>query len=190
MSRPLARIPVGIIVERRKARSPWVDFVWRAVAALPGLPDAAPWSVLDGNAEATRFYAGGAAVDLHRSEVPRYVDNLSSGAPALWVVLRPTGHEPPYAVLKVTADPSEGEAFAETGSDLVEPVPMPDTVRETIAGFVAEHPVEEVFYKREQQRADPDALARRDHLGPDARRGTTEPTATKQSATKPRATKP
>jgi hypothetical protein len=185
MSLPLARIPVGIIVERRKARSPWVDFLWRPVAALPGLPTAAPWAVLDGDAEVTRFYAGGATVDLHRSDVPRYTDNLSSGAPALWIVLRPTGSEPPYALLKVTADPSEGEAFTETGSDVVEPVSMPDTVRTMIAAFIAKHPVEEVFYKREQQRADPNVLARRDHLGQDAKSAATRPGATAPRATKP-----
>lgn len=168
MRPPLARIPVGIIVERRKARSPWVDFVWRPVAALPGLPEAAPWSALAGDAEVTRFYAGGAEVALYPSESPRYLDNLSSGTPALWVVLRPTGGKPPYALLTVTADPSEGEAFTETGSDVVEPVPMPDTVRDVIAAFVAQHPLEEVFYKRKQNRADPDALGRR-HVGKDGK---------------------
>ena len=43
---PLLRIPVGVVVERRKANSPWVDFVWRPVAVLGGLPDAAPWTKL------------------------------------------------------------------------------------------------------------------------------------------------
>ena len=43
---PLVRIAVGIVVERRKAMSPWADFVWRPVAVLPGLPDAVPWTPL------------------------------------------------------------------------------------------------------------------------------------------------
>jgi hypothetical protein len=163
----LLRIPVGIVVERRKAMSQWIDHVWRPVAALPGLPDAPPWSALDGDAEAMRFYAGGAEVALHPSESPRYAENLASGAPALWVVLRPTASDPPSTLHAVTADPSEGEAFTEAGSDMVETVPMPPSVQQMIAAFVAEHPVEETFYKRKQTRADPDALARRDHLGRD-----------------------
>jgi hypothetical protein len=167
MSEPLASIPVGVVVERRKAKSQWVDYVWRPIAVLPGLPETPPWSVLDGDAEATRFYAGSSEVALYRSESPRYADNLVNGTPALWVVLRPTGGDPPYSVQTVTADPSEGEAYTESGNDLVESVPMPPSVRETIAAFVAEHPVEERFFKRKRTRADPDALARRDHLGKD-----------------------
>jgi hypothetical protein len=34
---PLLRIPVGVVVERRKATSQWVDVVWRPVAVLGGL---------------------------------------------------------------------------------------------------------------------------------------------------------
>ena len=67
---PLLRIPVGVVVERRKAKSPWVDFVWRPVAVLPGVPDAAPWTVLDGDADRVNFYAGTAEIELYRSEPP------------------------------------------------------------------------------------------------------------------------
>ena len=31
----LVRIPVGVVVERRKAMSQWADFVWQPVAVLP-----------------------------------------------------------------------------------------------------------------------------------------------------------
>jgi Protein of unknown function (DUF3305) len=158
---PLVAIPVGVVVERRKAESAWIDHVWRPVAVLGGIPDAAPWTVLEeGDGRAT-FYAGSASVGLYRSDTTGYRDNLVSGAPALWVALRPTGIEPPYEVFAVTADPSEGEAMTETGSDMVEPVAMPDSIRETLAAFVAEHHVERAFFKRQRDRTDPDAMARR-----------------------------
>ena len=83
------------------------------------------------------------------------------GAPVLWVALRPTGVEPPYDVVAVTADPAEGESLTEAGNDLVDVVPMPEPVRELIEAFVAEHHVERPFYKRKRDRADPEALARR-----------------------------
>ena len=163
MSRPapLARTSVGVVVERRKAKSPWVDYVWRPIAALPGAPDTPPWSVLESEDEATQFYVGSAELGLYRSDTPHYRDNLASGSPGLWVVLRSTGREPPFDVVTVTANPSEGEAFTETGADLVESVPMPESVLELIEAFVAEHHVEHAFTKRKQKRADPDALARR-----------------------------
>jgi hypothetical protein len=158
---PLVRIPVGVVVERRKAASPWIDFTWRPAMVLAGLPDAAPWTVLASDAEAATFYAGATDIGLYRTEADRYRDNLASGAPSLWVALRPTGTEPPYRLLAVTADPSEGESFTQAGDDLVGAVPMPEPVHAIIAGFVAEHHVEQIFHKRKRDRADPEALARR-----------------------------
>jgi hypothetical protein len=163
----LMRIPVGVVVERRKAKSPWVDYVWRPITALPGAPDTPPWTVLDSGDEATQFYVGAAELGLHRPDTSHYRDNLASGSPGLWVVLRPTGREPPFDLVSVTANPSEGEAFTESGADLVEPVPMPESVIEMIEAFVAEHHVEHAFTKRKQRRADPDALARRGPQGRD-----------------------
>lgn len=159
---PLVRIPVGVIVERTKSSSPWTDYLWRPVAVLPGVPETAPWTKLTEDGERTRFYVGATEIGLHPSDTTGYRDNLVSGAPALWVALRPTEGEPPYGLLLVTADPSEGEQMTETGSYLVEPVPMPDAIHETLASFIAEHHVEQVFYKRKRDRADPEALARRE----------------------------
>ncbi len=134
---------------------------------LAGQPDTAAWTVLSEEGDATLFYAGAAEIDLFRTETSNYRDNLASGAPSLWVVLRPTDVEPPYEVVAVTADPAEGEAFTEAGNDIVEPVAMPDVIRDVLDAFVAEHHVERQFFKRKRDRADPEALARR---GPDARR--------------------
>lgn len=168
MSRPapLVSTVVGVVVERRKAKSPWVEHVWRPVTALPGVPTTPLWTALEGDEESTRFYAGSAELGLYRTDTSHYRDNLASGSPGLWVVLRPTGGDPPFALVTVTANPSEGEAFTESGADLVEPVPIPESIAAMIEAFVAEHHVEHAFTKRKQKRADPDALARRGPLGP------------------------
>jgi hypothetical protein len=170
LSAPLQRIPVGVVVERRKAKSQWIDFTWRPVAVLAGEPDAAPWTVLSEEDDTTLFYAGALDIELHRTETGNYRANLASGTPSLWVVLRPTNVEPPYEVVAATADPSEGEAFTEAGNDIVEPVAMPHVIRDVLDAFVAEHHVERQFFKRKRDRADPEALARR---GP-MREGTDE----------------
>jgi hypothetical protein len=160
VSTALKSIMVGVVVERRKATSQWIDFLWRPVAVLPGAPEAKPWTILREDKKTTTFYAGPALIELHRTETTNYRDNLASGSPGLWVVLRQTESEPPYKVFTVTADPAEGEAMTEAGSDLVEPVAMPASICAEIAAFVAEHHVEREFIKRKRDRADPEALAR------------------------------
>lgn len=158
---PLVRLAVGVVIERRRATSTWADFVWQPSAVLAGEPDAAPWTLLDAEAERTTFYAGAGEVALYRSDTAFYRDNLATGEPMLWAVLRPTGGDPPFSVVTVTADPSEGEALTTIGTDLVEALPMPGPIRDAIEAFVAEHHVEHAFAKRKRDRADPEALARR-----------------------------
>ena len=158
---PLAQVSVGIIVERRKAQSPWIDFTWRPTTALAGEPAALPWTQLSADDEAATFYAGAADVALYRTETAHYRDNLASGAPSLWVALRPRDGDPPFDLVAVTADPAEGEGFTQNGDHLVEAVPMPEAVRAVVEAFVAEHHVEQPFMKRKRDRADPEALARR-----------------------------
>ena len=158
---PLVRLAVGVVIERRSAKSAWADFVWRPSAVLAGEPDAAPWTLLDAEADRTTFYAGASEVALYRSDTTFYRDNLATGEPMLWAVLRPTGGEPPFSVAAVTADPSEGEALATIGTDLVEALPMPAPIRDAIEAFVAAHHVEHPFAKRKRDRANPEALARR-----------------------------
>src|SRR5271155_3888856 len=160
MSTALMRIPVGVVVERRKAKSPWLDFLWRPGSVLPRAPSAAPWTPIGADQERAVFYAGEGVIELHRTETANYRDNLASGVPALWVVLRPTGSEPAFEVLTVTADPAEGEAFTDAGNDLVETVPMPAAVAQAIGEFIAEHHVERPFVKRRRRPAEPQAPAR------------------------------
>jgi hypothetical protein len=164
---PLLRIVVGVMVERRKAESPWIDFVWRGAGVLPDEPEMTPWTVVREQAGTTLFYAGRATLDLYPSEAARYRDNLATGAPCVWIALSPSESSWPYAVSAVTADPAEGEAFTEAGASLVEAVPMPEVLRQAIESFITEHHVETEFVKRERNRADPEALARRRHEGGD-----------------------
>jgi hypothetical protein len=160
VSDALVRIPLGVVVERRKAQSPWIDFTWKPQSVLVGLPEAAPWTILSEGGDTTTIYAGTAELELYRTETPHYRDNLASGG-RLWVALRPTGIDPPYEIFGVTADPSEGEGWTEGGTDLIDVVAMPEPIRAVIETFIAEHHVERPFYKRKRDRADPEALGRR-----------------------------
>jgi hypothetical protein len=155
ISTALTRISVGVVVERRKAKSAWADVLWRPVSVFAGTPVAMPWTPLGGDDEVTLFYAGEAVIELHRTETTNYRENLASGTPSLWVNMRPTTSEPPYELLAVTADPSEGEAFTDAGSNLVEAVPMPSEIADVVDRFVATHHVERPFVKRERDQQAP-----------------------------------
>ena len=157
-STALARIVVGVVVERRKTRSPWLNLLWRPVSVLVGTPSAAPWTRIGEEDDATTFYAGEAAIELYRTETANYRQNLCSGMPALWVVLRPIAANsagPAFDILTVTADPAEGEALTDAGNNLVATVPMPAAIIETIDSFIAEHHVERPFNKRQRDRGEP-----------------------------------
>jgi hypothetical protein len=89
---PLGAIAVGVIVERAKAASQWINYIW---AVLAGQPDTAEWTQFADDGKRATYYAGPATVELHRTETTNYRSNLASGSPALWVVLRWTGDDPP-----------------------------------------------------------------------------------------------
>jgi len=158
--RPIVRIPVGVVIERRRAKSAWADFIWRPVAVLPGVPNAVPGTALEGDTECMIFYGGSAEILLHRADASGYRENVGGGKALLWVAIRPTGTEPPYEIAAVTAEPSEGEALTENASHIVETVPMPGPVRVAVAEFVVAHHVEHPFIKRQREHADPEAMAR------------------------------
>jgi hypothetical protein len=150
---------VGIVVERRTLKSPWADFSWAAVAVIPGVPETGPWTVLETNDAVTRYYAGSLELEFFTTDTAMYRDNLATGAPMLWVALSETDAEPGVALTSVTPDPAEGEALTESGSVIVEQVPMPPEIAQRIAAFVDTHHVEQVFFKRRRDRSDPEALA-------------------------------
>ncbi|WP_207478339.1 DUF3305 domain-containing protein [Arenibaculum pallidiluteum] len=157
--------PVCVVVERRAIESRWQDHAWRVVDVLPGAPETAPWTVLAEAPGLTRWLAGTAEVTIYPGETANYKFNLESPTPSVYVVLRRSDREPGMRLLAVTVDPGEAHAHADTGDDLVESLPLPVPLQAWLAEFVATHHVERRRYKRERDRADPEALAVRDRSG-------------------------
>ncbi|HYF06745.1 MAG TPA: DUF3305 domain-containing protein [Acetobacteraceae bacterium] len=154
-------LPVAVVVERRPAVTRWADWTWRAVQVLESAPDIPPWSVLREEAGVTLFFAGRTEVWLHPTDTDNYKHNLEAAQPLVWVVLRPADAAPGLSLACVTVDGGEAHLYADSGSDLLESLPMPEFLRAPLAEFVARHHVERAFHKRKRDRADPEALARR-----------------------------
>ena len=155
------KLTVGLVVERRRLTGEWADaqaspFVWRPVSVFPVAPDVAPWTPLGMSGEAARYYAGAFDIELYATETTNYRDNLLTDAPRLWVVFRSDGAEDKVTIAAVTADPAEGEAHTEAGTNIVETVTMPAEVAGEIARFIADHHVERPFLKRKRDRKDMD----------------------------------
>jgi len=155
-------VTVGVVMERRAARSAWVDHLWLPVAVLPGAPGLAHWTRLGQSETGERFFVGAFDLALHRTDTANYRDNLETGAPRIWVAARLSGPGGQPEVIAVTADPAEGEAFTEAGDDIVEHVAMAPEIAGVLAAFVAAHHVERAFIKRRRRRWDaeePDEMA-------------------------------
>ncbi|MEO4001933.1 DUF3305 domain-containing protein [Mesorhizobium sp. CAU 1732] len=147
-------IEVGVIVERRALNNPWIDHAWVPVGVLAGAPAAAPWTMLDEAAMATRYYAGKVQLEIYDMDTTMYRENLRSSRPSLWVALRHTDASPGVVLHLVTADPADAEALTETGTDIIEAVPMPVEIQEHIARFIEAHHVDRPFIKRKRDKAD------------------------------------
>ncbi|WP_024574094.1 MULTISPECIES: DUF3305 domain-containing protein [unclassified Afipia] len=144
---------VGVVLRRRVIENPWIDHMWSPVTILENVPATAPWTVLSQEEGATLYYAGAAFIDLFSAETTNYRDNLADGSPRIWVALRRQDGGPELELTKVTADPTEGEAMFESGTDVIGTVPMPPEIAAWIAAFVDEFHVEQVFHKRKRDRA-------------------------------------
>lgn len=171
------KLAIGLVVERRPIESGWADaqavsYHWRPVSVFPYAPEVAPWTPLGTIGSATRYYAGEIEIALYSTETTNYRDNLLTGAPKLWVVMRAEDGDLPITVAAVTADPAEGEAYTEAGTSIVETVDMPCEVAGEIARFIAEHHVERPILKRKRDRAEPDVRWRPGE-GPRAADGST-----------------
>jgi hypothetical protein len=160
---PALTLPVAVLVERRPGSTPWQAEVWRAAAVLDAAPPVPPGTLLRRDGELELSFLGEGEIALHRTDTPNYKENLETGAPRVWVLLRPRGEAEGggVALQAVTADPGEAEVLAESQAAWLEALPMPAALAARLVAFVAEHHVERVFHKRKRDRQDSDSLGRR-----------------------------
>jgi Protein of unknown function (DUF3305) len=151
-----AQITIGLVVERRELTGQWGGVAWRPITLFSDAPEVAAWTPLGGTRTAMRYYAGAQPIHLYSTDTTNYRDNLASGAPKLWVVMRAEGQEPPIQILLVTADPAEGEASTEAGNNIVETIDMPPDIAGVIAAFIETHHVERPIIKRRRDGKAPD----------------------------------
>jgi len=148
-------IPLGIVVEKRKSSHPWADWIWMPVSVIVNAKADAKWVEMVRTGESVQYQAGTLLLTLHRKDTEALRANLMLPAPELYVVLQETEEstsEFPYTPHAVTASAFDAQDMTDAGDDIVEKVPMPETVAAFIQAFVEEHHVEEKFIKRRRDR--------------------------------------
>jgi hypothetical protein len=152
VEREVSRI-VGVVIERRPAKSRWADHVWRAVDVLDGRPDVGASTRLEsGDDGAERYFAGSAPLTLYRSDTEAYGVNLA-GDRVLYVTLRASDTGPlPFSLHSVTANPYDISGHISPEEELVDTVPMPPPILDWVKSFCAAHHKEKPFEKRQRNK--------------------------------------
>lgn len=128
-------IPVGVIVaRRRKQRTKWKEAEWRVAMIVAGVPAARAGSKLWAKGGVALFYAGGAELSLHPSEMDSYRQNLEQAVPLIYAVIAERAGVPD--VLTVTAAPDEAAAYLDSDGVFVDTAAMPPPVAELLAAYV------------------------------------------------------
>lgn len=147
-------IPLGVVVRRMPGVTRWAKWAWRAVAVLPGAPEA-QWRELRREGDGVEYHAATLPLELWRTDTEAYQTGLNVDDPSIYVVMR-TATDPeaehPLDVLLVTASPYEAQDYTDSGEEIVEKVPTPPALIALIRDFIAEHHVEEAFVKRRRDK--------------------------------------
>ncbi|MGH6923454.1 MAG: DUF3305 domain-containing protein [Propylenella sp.] len=152
MDREVTRI-VGVVIERRPAKSRWVDHVWRVAEVRDGQADIEAFTRLESRDDGTeRYFAGNAPLTLYRSDTEAYRVNLA-GDCVLYVTLRASETGPlPFRLHSVTANPYDVSGHVSPEEEIVDTVPMPPLVLDWVKSFCAAHHKEEPFVKRQRNK--------------------------------------
>lgn len=146
-------LPIGVVVRRAPGVTRWVKHAWRATDILPGAGPA-QWKVLREEGDITEFHAATLPLTLYVSDAEAYAHELEAREPSVYVVLRPSTVDPdiPWTVALVTASPYEAQDYCDSADELVEKIPMPDSIGVWITAFVGKHYQEEAFVKRRRDK--------------------------------------
>ncbi|PWE32684.1 DUF3305 domain-containing protein [Maritimibacter sp. 55A14] len=146
-------MPLGIVIRKSPGVTRWAKWVWKAVAVLPG---AAPanWLEMRREGEVVEYHAATLPLELWSSDTEAYLAGLSARIPTVAVVMRETtGGPEPIEPLLVTASPYEAQDYLDSGEEQVELVPIPHGLVAWIRDFVQAHHEDEIFVKRQRDRA-------------------------------------
>lgn len=147
-------IPLGVVLRRVPGVTRWAKWSWRAVAVLPGAPEAS-WRELRREGESVEYHAATLPLELWRTDTEAYQTGLNVAEPSIYVIMRATEDpeaEHEFDLLLVTASPYEAQDYTDSGEEIVERVPTPPALIAMIRDFIDTHHEDEVFVKRRRDK--------------------------------------
>jgi hypothetical protein len=144
---------ISVVIERRDAKSPWQDYLWRPIGVLPHAAPERGTRLAEGEGFA-QYQSGSLELELFRGETEGYLTNLSQDPPVVFVVLRRSEGTDglPYQPFLATVCPYEAMGYEQGGDDVIEGVPMPPEIMDWVREFVVRHHVDVPFQKRKNKR--------------------------------------
>ena len=147
------KIDVGVIAEKRKARSKWAEDIWCPTAIIEGQIPQNPGQIIRKTELVESYFMGRAEIDCHAKETESYIHNFESEVPCVFVILRrdeEDEHPLPWYVHVVTVSPYEAQDYADSAEDIIERVTMPLSIAKAVMDFTDQHHEEVVFKKRKR----------------------------------------
>jgi hypothetical protein len=124
--------PLAIVMQRRSAKSRWVDFVWEPLSALPGEHGSEARLLVEHDGLAQWLHPG-FTLELHRDEAEGYYLNVSSERPRVFILWRMD--EDRGLPLFVTLSTEEASRWMDGGHS-VDGVPMPAEIFAWVGEYV------------------------------------------------------
>jgi len=148
-------MPLGIVIRKSPGVTRWAKWVWKAVAVLPGAGPA-NWHEMRRDGEVVEYHAATVPLQLFRTDTEAYLTAISTRSPSIYVVMRET-NDPDAAqdieVLLATASPYDAQDYADSGEEIIELVPMPESLINWIKTYITAHYQPEEFIKRRRDKS-------------------------------------
>ena len=84
--------PLAVVMQRRRAQSPWADIVWEPHGVVPGYGGDERKLLVQHDATAQWLHPG-FKLELHRDEIEGYYENVVTADPRVFVLWRMEGDD-------------------------------------------------------------------------------------------------